>query len=60
MASATPAALGLGGQLGRIAPGFRADLVLVDDAMDVLRSWISPGPWAGDSCSFNRHPACAG
>ncbi|MBL7466209.1 amidohydrolase family protein, partial [Escherichia coli] len=41
MASATPAAfLGLGGQLGRIAPGFRADLVLVDDAMDVLRSWI--------------------
>ncbi len=42
MASATPAAfLGLNGQLGRIAPGYRADLVLVDDALEVQRSWIS-------------------
>jgi N-acetylglucosamine-6-phosphate deacetylase len=41
MASATPAAfLGLGGQLGRIAPGYRANMVLVDDALDVTRSWI--------------------
>lgn len=42
MASATPAAfLGLAGQLGHIAPGYRADLVLLDDTLDVQRSWIS-------------------
>ncbi len=42
MAAATPAAfLGLGGQLGRIAPGFRADLLLVDAELTVLESWIS-------------------
>lgn len=41
MASATPAAfLGLGNQLGRIAPGYRADMALVDDALEVTRSWI--------------------
>lgn len=41
MASATPAAfLGLDRQLGRIAPGYRADLVLLDAALDVTRSWI--------------------
>jgi len=41
MASATPAAfLGLGDRLGRIAPGYRADMVLVDDALGVRRSWI--------------------
>lgn len=41
MASATPAAfLGLGERLGRIAPGYRADLVLVDDTIEVRRSWI--------------------
>ncbi|WHU05263.1 N-acetylglucosamine-6-phosphate deacetylase [Sphingomonas sp. NIBR02145] len=42
MASATPAAfLGLAGQLGHIAPGYRADLVLLDDTLDLQRSWIS-------------------
>jgi N-acetylglucosamine-6-phosphate deacetylase len=41
MASANPAAfLGLGGELGRIAAGYRADLVLVDDQLKVLDSWI--------------------
>ncbi len=41
MASATPAAfLGLGDRLGAIAPGYRADLVLVDAALEVQASWI--------------------
>jgi N-acetylglucosamine-6-phosphate deacetylase len=41
MASTNPAAfLGLDGELGRIAPGFRASLVLVDDQLEVRRSWI--------------------
>ena len=41
MASANPAAfLGLGGLLGRIAPGYRADLVLLDDKLGVLDTWI--------------------
>ena len=36
MASRYPAEfLGLGGELGRIAPGYRASLVLVDDEVDV-------------------------
>jgi N-acetylglucosamine-6-phosphate deacetylase len=41
MASTYPAEfLKLGGQMGRIAPGLRADLVLVDEELNVLRSWI--------------------
>jgi len=41
MASLTPAAfLGLSSQLGRITPGYRADLVLVDEGLEVQRSWI--------------------
>ena len=41
MASTYPAQfLGLGEQLGRIAPGYRANLVLADDRMQVLGSWI--------------------
>jgi N-acetylglucosamine-6-phosphate deacetylase len=41
MASTAPAAfLGLGGELGRIAPGYRANLVLLDDALQVSDSWI--------------------
>lgn len=42
MASAYPAAfLRLDGELGRIAPGQRADLVLVDDALEVVETWIA-------------------
>ncbi len=41
MASRYPAEfLGLGGELGRIAPGYRANLVLVDDRMNVRETWI--------------------
>jgi N-acetylglucosamine-6-phosphate deacetylase len=41
MASEYPAEfLGLGHELGRIAPGYRANLVLLDDAMHVRSTWI--------------------
>jgi len=41
MASRNPAEfLGLGDLLGRIAPGRRADLVLLDDGLNVLDTWI--------------------
>jgi N-acetylglucosamine-6-phosphate deacetylase len=41
MASLYPAThLGLGNELGRIAAGFRANMVLVDDDIRVLETWI--------------------
>jgi N-acetylglucosamine-6-phosphate deacetylase len=41
MASEYPAAfLGLDHQLGRIAPGYRANLALLDDDLRVRRTWI--------------------
>jgi N-acetylglucosamine-6-phosphate deacetylase len=41
MASEYPAAfLGLDHELGRIAPGYRANLALLDDELKVRRSWI--------------------
>jgi N-acetylglucosamine-6-phosphate deacetylase len=41
MASEYPAEfLGLGGELGRIAPGYRANLVLMDDELRVRKTWI--------------------
>ena len=41
MASTNPAAfLGLGGELGQIAPGFRADLTLLDGELQSKRTWI--------------------
>ena len=41
MASEYPAAfLGLDQELGRIAPGYRANLVLLDDTLHVQRTWI--------------------
>jgi N-acetylglucosamine-6-phosphate deacetylase len=42
MASASPADfLGLGGELGRIAPGYRADLVLADSSLEIIETWIA-------------------
>ena len=42
MASTNPAAfLGLHAELGRIAPGYRADLVLIDEQVNVLDTWIA-------------------
>ncbi|HQX91906.1 MAG TPA: amidohydrolase family protein, partial [Thermomonas sp.] len=42
MAAQYPAEwIGLGHQLGRIAPGYRADLVLLDADVRVQRSWIA-------------------
>jgi len=47
MASLYPATfLGLEGHFGRIEPGYRADLVLVDAGVRVLETWI-----AGDAAS---------
>jgi N-acetylglucosamine-6-phosphate deacetylase len=41
MASANPAQfIGLGGELGRIAPGFRANLVALDESLAVRETWI--------------------
>jgi N-acetylglucosamine-6-phosphate deacetylase len=41
MASEYPAEfLGLGHELGRIAPGYRANLVLVNDELQVQKTWI--------------------
>jgi N-acetylglucosamine-6-phosphate deacetylase len=41
MASTYPAEfLGLGHELGRIAPGYRANFVQADDGMNVLATWI--------------------
>ena len=41
MASEYPAAfLGLEHELGRIAPGYRANLVLLDDELRVRRTWV--------------------
>jgi len=41
MASRNPATfLGLDGEMGRIARGLRANLVLVTDALSVVRTWI--------------------
>jgi N-acetylglucosamine-6-phosphate deacetylase len=41
MASLYPAEfLGLGHELGRIAPGYRANLALIDERVQVRRTWI--------------------
>ncbi len=45
MASRAPAEfLGLGGELGRIAPGYRASFVLLDDDLRVAATWLDGAP----------------
>jgi N-acetylglucosamine-6-phosphate deacetylase len=45
MASLSPAAfLGLDREIGRIVPGYRADLVLLDDGIAVRGTWIAGEP----------------
>jgi N-acetylglucosamine-6-phosphate deacetylase len=42
MASLTPARfLGLEGEFGRIAAGWRADLVALDERINIHRTWIA-------------------
>jgi N-acetylglucosamine-6-phosphate deacetylase len=55
MASLYPAEfLGLGHELGRISPGYRADLVLVDDDLQVLETWIGGEDSAAAAPSAGR------
>ncbi|MEE2693168.1 MAG: N-acetylglucosamine-6-phosphate deacetylase [Pseudomonadota bacterium] len=50
MASANPAAfLGLDRELGRIAAGYRANLIAVDKDLNVLESWIDGEPAYGSA-----------
>jgi N-acetylglucosamine-6-phosphate deacetylase len=50
MASRTPAAfLGLGSELGRIAPGYRADLVAFNPSFEVVGTWIGGIGWTGEA-----------
>lgn len=50
MASAYPAAfLGLDGERGHIAPGYRADLVLLDNEQRTIATWI------GGACEESRN-----
>jgi N-acetylglucosamine-6-phosphate deacetylase len=49
MASANPArVLGLADRKGSVVEGYDADLVLLDDSLQVLRTWV------GGACRFDR------
>ena len=52
MASTNPARfLGMDHEIGRIAPGYRANLVLADDALNVLDTWIDGRSTTADSAT---------
>jgi len=56
MASQWPAEfLGLAHDTGRIAPGYRANLVLADDELNVLDTWID-----GRSSNEELQPGASG
>ena len=58
MASLVPAAfLRLDGELGRIAPGYRANLVLLDDALAARATWIDGVAYDGDGLPKQRSTA---
>jgi N-acetylglucosamine-6-phosphate deacetylase len=55
MASHTPAAfLGLSSELGRIAPGYRADLVAFTPQFDVVGTWIGGDGSMGQPAEASR------
>ncbi len=48
MASANPARqLGMDGEIGSLAPGRRADMLLVDDALELRQVWVGGSPMLG-------------
>jgi N-acetylglucosamine-6-phosphate deacetylase len=61
MASRYPAEfLGLGAEMGRIAPGLRADLALVDDDLQVLETWIGAEDTAAQAAPGQSRAGLAG
>jgi N-acetylglucosamine-6-phosphate deacetylase len=62
MASRAPAEfLGLGGELGRIAPGYRASLVLLDDDLHVQATWVDGiGDQNAEARIISAHPRESG
>jgi len=48
MASANPARqLGMDGEIGSLAPGRRADILLLDDALELRQVWVGGSPMLG-------------
>jgi N-acetylglucosamine-6-phosphate deacetylase len=58
LATTAPAGfLGVGGWLGRLAPGYRADLVALDpDTVDVLATWVAGTPTRDALFGRSGHP----
>lgn len=60
MATLYPAQfMGMSHELGRIAPGYRANLVLADEQINVLETWIDGAAFAGGGVTApENHPPC--